>query len=1121
MTDRAIELAIAETAAMLKSRIMQLYYEQQWTAQGYEIPKNEYPSDPVYDLLDGLDSDAAHDLFRCCDEVQMWREWGRFARPPLDKELPEKVKSMINKTFALEKVQESAFCALVFVRERFTAALLALVLQTYPSLKHLRSDYMIGHAGTAKRFKKSLHMGVELQKQIVSDFKSGKINILVATEVAEEGLDIKPCNVVVRFDMPDTLSSYIQSRGRARQRGSKFVILASQGDDSAEITLKEFKEEELIVHDILEANADRICEFDATEQVYNDSFFHNEKTSAIVTLHNAISIVNQYCNSLPGIMNYKPKVEYTYVQQGGLCGRITLPRSAHIECQELVGPPSASRIDAKRLVAFEMAKRLFELNELDEYFQSKNKFKKARLDQIVTGRGDSFESYALTAPSVLAAPVSNCTVFWLTVITMTPPLDSKRALTVGLLTAKNPDDPEFAEPFLADIVQEEYTIRLTTLKTPLNITQEMLYEIQSFHHLFFKSLIRSEFTFETDWSMLCVPLIYSKDRCLAADISTDPFHILCWDTLHRCIDGDDTDLDPDNLDTDILLFDVFRWKRTYQLLEVAQQYTPMSIMKEDGKEVCMKTIYQRLLKCKEPIDEEQPLFLCKPIGYPHCSFRKKKEFDSVHLIPQLCSILPIRKPHLLDGLYFPIVLQYVHHRMLALDIRQGTPFSTDGRSGPNATLRDLTAALTTPNAGLEYDYERLEMLGDSFLKCFLSMHMFVKFPNAHEGFLTVSRVALENNMYLKGRATALGLDGYIHSIPFDRRTWLPAIYPRPGKQRLSDKCLADVIEAILGAACLKDVKTAPYAVHLLIGDVCESNWDIYASEWALHRSQALVFAPCILIANSVRTIEGLIGYEFKDKALMAQALTHSSMSGAGMSLERLEFLGDAVLGYVVSLFIFQLGLGLDPGKMTGLKSMMVSNQFLAGVCSVLGLSRHMQCGNAGLAETLDNWQRIFMEHVGRKTARLLFWQDLDPAPKVLGDLYEALLGAVYLDSQLDIDIITGVITSTLITPFWPRYEVLVRTQDFLLQDPMRQLKDHVYYLPCNGLDVTTEREIGGYLCIVKFHDVEIGRTIMPRSHQAKKYAAESALVRLQDLENMPECNCNIRHERRRKKRKRD
>jgi ERCC4-related helicase len=58
---------------------------------------------------------------------------------------------------------------------------------------------MMGHGGKSDRFKRSLKMNVSSQKRVIREFKAGKLNLLVATQVAEEGLDIKTCNVVVRY----------------------------------------------------------------------------------------------------------------------------------------------------------------------------------------------------------------------------------------------------------------------------------------------------------------------------------------------------------------------------------------------------------------------------------------------------------------------------------------------------------------------------------------------------------------------------------------------------------------------------------------------------------------------------------------------------------------------------------------------------------------------------------------------------------------------------------------------------------------------------------------------------------------------------------------------------------
>jgi endoribonuclease Dicer len=57
-------------------------------------------------------------------------------------------------------------------------------------------------------------------------FKKGELNCIFATSVAEEGLDIPDCNVIIRYDLNDTLIQHIQSRGRARQEGSVYIHMS-------------------------------------------------------------------------------------------------------------------------------------------------------------------------------------------------------------------------------------------------------------------------------------------------------------------------------------------------------------------------------------------------------------------------------------------------------------------------------------------------------------------------------------------------------------------------------------------------------------------------------------------------------------------------------------------------------------------------------------------------------------------------------------------------------------------------------------------------------------------------------------------------------------------------------
>ena len=71
---------------------------------------------------------------------------------------------------------------------------------------------------------------VQRQQRVLAEFKAGALNTLVATSVAEEGLDLTHCRLVVRFDLPATPLEFIQSRGRARAKDSRIVLMVEEGN---------------------------------------------------------------------------------------------------------------------------------------------------------------------------------------------------------------------------------------------------------------------------------------------------------------------------------------------------------------------------------------------------------------------------------------------------------------------------------------------------------------------------------------------------------------------------------------------------------------------------------------------------------------------------------------------------------------------------------------------------------------------------------------------------------------------------------------------------------------------------------------------------------------------------
>lgn len=121
------------------------------------------------------------------------------------------------------------FTGLVFVEQRAVVVALAHFFNSDPEL---RAAYRVGtFVGTSQSLKRKRHV-VDLvdpknQQQTLEDFRNGNKNLIIATNVLEEGIDVSTCNIVICFDPPKNLKSFIQRRGRARKQQSKYVIMLS------------------------------------------------------------------------------------------------------------------------------------------------------------------------------------------------------------------------------------------------------------------------------------------------------------------------------------------------------------------------------------------------------------------------------------------------------------------------------------------------------------------------------------------------------------------------------------------------------------------------------------------------------------------------------------------------------------------------------------------------------------------------------------------------------------------------------------------------------------------------------------------------------------------------------
>jgi ribonuclease-3 len=133
--------------------------------------------------------------------------------------------------------------------------------------------------------------------------------------------------------------------------------------------------------------------------------------------------------------------------------------------------------------------------------------------------------------------------------------------------------------------------------------------------------------------------------------------------------------------------------------------------------------------------------------------------------------------------------------------------------------------------------------------------------------------------------------------------------------------------------------------------------------------------------SSFNRLEKRISYKFRNQDLLVEALTHSSYAQEAAHPTRdnelMEFLGDAVLNFAVTLRLIEVFPNYDEGKLSHARSSLVAASYLSGVAAEIGLGEHLRLG---LSEKKSG---------GKNKAG------------ILADALEALLAAVYRDGGLD------------------------------------------------------------------------------------------------------------------------
>ncbi|CAL8271375.1 unnamed protein product [Merluccius merluccius] len=295
-----------------------------------------------------------------------------------DEEEDEEVEAKERPEASFPSPFTNILCGIIFVERRYTAVVLNRLIKEAgkqdPELAYISSNFITGHS-IGKNQPRNKQMEVEFRKQeeVLRKFRAHETNLLIATSIVEEGVDIPKCNLVVRFDLPMEYRSYVQSKGRARAPVSNYIMLAdSERTKTFQEDLKTYKAIEKILRNKCSKSAE-LMEFEVEHVLDDDDILppyvlRSEDGGPRVTINTAIGHINRYCARLPSdpFTHLAPKCKNYEVKDGRHQSTLFLPINSPLRAP-VKGPIMSCARLAEKAVALLCCEKLHKIGELDDH----------------------------------------------------------------------------------------------------------------------------------------------------------------------------------------------------------------------------------------------------------------------------------------------------------------------------------------------------------------------------------------------------------------------------------------------------------------------------------------------------------------------------------------------------------------------------------------------------------------------------------------------------------------------------------------------------------------------------------------------------------------------------------
>ncbi|KAL2849896.1 hypothetical protein BJY01DRAFT_245694 [Aspergillus pseudoustus] len=834
---------------------------------------------------------------------------------PADFAVSPKFEALIS---FLMSTEEREFSGLIFVQQRATVAVMAHLLSVHPSTRdRFRTGSFIGMSTSTNRkdFLGDLWT-VKMQRGTLDDFRGGRKNLIVATDVLEEGIDVSACSVVVCYNRPPNLKSFLQRRGRARRQHSTYAILLSTDDDNSH--LHKWHDLERVMEEAYQDDQRRLEELRALETIEEDVDlrFCVESTGAILTADNAAQHLYHFCSTLPSQSYVDNQPEFSFEQDGRQVKcKVTLPSCVHPDVRRTEGHLWwLTERAARKEAAFQAYKALYEGGLVND-----------NLLPLTKSREFTHKDLALL-PAIKEVseqydPWVDWAYSWSSPDVHQSQIVVRQNGAVAYMKLVFPTIPPTLEPMtLFWDEKTTYMVEFEAAAPISDLTPDNLETMRAITALYLQASTTQLLPADRDYINLFGPDLPEAE-------------LASWLEKHH---GHD------------LAEDVFTSNRHPELMGVVRDRSRFGEVLLFKRWVTSNPSDHLSLECdvypkRRNLLQRQTLATKRSAPSPSPGSELEQLFESPTkkriITAAECTIDRLPAIETIFGRFIAVIIDRLEAALVAAKLCETVLYEihfTDPRH--------VITAITMPLAQAPSNYQRYEFFGDSVLKFTVSFSLFYQNPTWHEGYLSEGRDAIVQNGRLARAALNTRLDSFIIGKTFTPKKWAAPLISEKmqsreaSKRELSTKVLADVVEALIGAAYIDGGHSKAQAclrrflpeIQIITPEMARARDPRSDDEQS--RSQR---RPHPI---QYEALEGNIGYTFTNKALLIEALTHPSCQhdSSTQSYQRLEFLGDAVLDMIIVDLILAHPREISQGDMTRIKHALVNANLLAFFCLEFG-----------------------------------------------------------------------------------------------------------------------------------------------------------------------------------------